>query len=928
MPPSAAIRFSGARTHNLKDISGMIPHGQLTVIAGPSGSGKSSLAYDTLFAEGQRQYLETLSAWARQKIQACPRPDVDFITGLPPTVAVRQRGGRAYPRGTVATMTDISDYLALLCAHVGEPRCPNCGTSLRRLSANQIVERVAALPANTRAMLLAPLDVSMGNAFGSLLQAVRRAGFVRMRVDGEVHGLETLAAHPPEQYSRAEAVVDRVVIKEGVESRLRESVQLALKEGQGQLIVCYQESEGSGSTWQEATYSTTGICAGCGRKFEDLTPRHFNFNSPQGACPTCDGLGVVSHFVIDLVLDIQAPLPSAVLPWQSVPASKCSPQAARWADFLECKNLSSETCFSELDATHRDMLWNGKDTPAGFPGLRVLLETEFAELPSSRRAPWKPYRREVTCEDCGGTRLRAEARACWLGDASLEMILNWPLNRVREFFCTLEAPAHQAEVWRPLLREIRNRLETLDQLGLGYLHLGRAANSLSGGEWQRIRLTAALGSPLSGVCYVLDEPSLGLHPRDNQRLVEAIRELCRWENTVIVVEHDATIMAEADFLLDVGPAAGSRGGEIVAAGPAKQVLQDPASLTAACLADRTPLGKPAVDRLTKQPWLEIRGCRLHNLKNVTPRFPLRAISCVTGVSGSGKSSLTNDTLMPALINQAQGTNRPTGEFDELRCDEPIDRVISVDQSPLASAARSTPATFVGIFDEIRRLFAATKEARQYGYRAGRFSFNSKGGRCEECQGLGMTTVELDFLPPLETPCAVCGGSRYNAQTRRVTFHGLSIAEVLRLEVEQAAEIFANVPSVVGPLRVLQSVGLGYLRLGQSAATLSGGEAQRIKLAAELGKRTSGHTVYLLDEPTTGLHFVDVRRLFDLLRSLTEAGHTVIIVEHHVDIMRSADWIVDLGPEGGEEGGQIMAMGTPAQVAAQGKGPTAAFLQAD
>jgi excinuclease ABC subunit A len=926
-PSADVIRVRGARVHNLQDVSLDLPRDKLIVLTGPSGSGKSSLAFDTLFAEGQRQYIETLSTYARQFIGQLERADVDLVEGLPPTISIDQRAGSLNPRSTVATVTEIYDYLRLLLARLGTPACPECGLPIRPQSAEQIVERLQTLPEGTKAMILAPLVRGRKGAHKEELAAIRKAGFVRARLDGQIYDLDQLPEIAPRKNHDLDAIVDRVVIREATRGRTAESVHLAIKHGGGTATVLYAPPGAPADHWQEEFFSTLSACPRCNASFAELEPRSFSFNSAYGACPTCEGLGRLVQFDQELVLaDDSLPLAAGgVATWKGAPAAVSRKQQAAVTEFLSRTKATLDSPLGSLTPTLRERLWRGDG--ADFGGLAQLLEQELATTTKEKRLEQlERFRVEAPCPDCLGARLRPEARACKFAGLAIHEITALSVARARTFLQSAALNDREQPVGEPLLREIDQRLGFLQQVGLDYLTLDRPADTLSGGELQRVRLATGIGSGLVGVCYILDEPSIGLHPRDNQRLIEALRRLQAQGNTVLVVEHDEAIMRQADWLVDVGPEAGIQGGQLVAQGTPNEVMAAPGSITGDYLAGRRTIPVPQTRRpIAQAKQITLEGATAHNLAAVDVSFPLGVLVCVTGVSGSGKSSLVNDTLARALERKLGLVGPKPGPFVSLKGAQQIDKLVIVDQAPLGRTPRSNTATYTGLFDEIRRVFVSQRESRQRGYGPSRFSFNVKGGRCETCQGQGLQRIEMKFLPDLYVPCPECGGKRFNRQTLEVRYKGLSIAGVLDLSITAALEFFANVPAIRRPLESLHEVGLGYLTLGQPSTTLSGGEAQRVKLATELARVHTGNTLYLLDEPTTGLHFDDVRRLLAVLNRLVDAGNTVLVIEHNLDVMKSADWIIDLGPEGGEGGGQLVGAGTPEQVATHRDTPTGEYL---
>jgi excinuclease ABC subunit A len=911
----AAIRLRGVRVHNLKNLDLDIPRDKLIVITGPSGSGKSSLAFDTIVAEGQRQYIESLSTYARQFLHQMERPDVDLIEGLQPTVAIDQRAGSQNPRSTVATVTEIYDYLRVLMARLGEATCPECGAPIRPQSPDEIVEELLELPAGTKLMLLAPLVRGRKGQHKEVFADIRKAGLIRARVNGEVIDIEKSPELSPRKNHAIEAVVDRIVIREGIRDRLAESIQLTLSHGEGTLIVSH-ESKSAGGDWHDEFYSTLNACPNCKLSFEEIEPRTFSFNSPYGACTECEGLGTRVEFDRELVLpDRSLSLDQgAVAAWKGAAAAAIQRYKDAIAPFLLRHKIDEGRPLERWKPDVLEKFWRGN---GDFAGLLILLEKEYATaVKPQTRARLETYRGEVVCAACGGARLRPEARSVRFGGRAIHEIVELPVVQAAEFFAAIEVHPQDEPVYQPLAVEIRKRLEFLLKLGLGYLTLDRPADTLSGGELQRVRLATGIGSGLVGVCYVLDEPSIGLHPRDNDRLIDSLRELQQQGNTVIVVEHDEAAMRTADLLIDIGPAAGVHGGEIVAQGTPLEVERHPRSITGKYLAGELTIPIPVERRKTaRSRSLTIEGVTTNNLKNVEAHFPLAAFTCVTGVSGSGKSSLVNTTFARAVRRRLTGMGAKPGPHTSLRGVSQIDKLVGVDQSPIGRTPRSNAATYTGLFDEIRRVFAGTRQARERGYRAGRFSFNSKGGRCEECQGQGVRRIEMNFLPDLYVTCPVCRGQRFNEQTLSITYKDRSIADVLAMSVDEAVPFFENFHVASRQLAALQQVGLGYLTLGQPSTTLSGGEAQRIKLATELARVETGNTLYLLDEPTTGLHFDDIRRLLEVLSRLVDLGNTVIVIEHNLDVIKSADWIVDLGPEGGDAGGYVVAEGTPEEIAA-------------
>jgi excinuclease ABC subunit A len=932
------LRIRGARTHNLQNVDLDIPRGKLVVITGPSGSGKSSLAFDTLYAEGQRQYIESLSAYARQFLHQLQRPDVDLIEGLQPTICIDQRPGNQNPRSTVATATEIYDYLRLLMARLGEVTCHQCGQPIRQQSVEQIADALLALPEGSKAMLLAPLVRGRKGQHAEVFAQVRKLQLIRVRIDGQIYDLENVPELDGRKSHSIEAVVDRIVIRESARGRLVESIQLAVRHGEGVMVACYltpeqeeqarQKGESTEGQWTDRLFSTLYACPNCQISFEELEPRTFSFNSPYGACTTCDGLGSRIEFDPDLIV----PDPSltlatgAIAPWRGEKKGAIKGQVAEVEAFLASHQATQETPFADLSAATLDKLFRGDGKE--FLGLVTMLEKELATATNAeRKERLETFRGSVVCQACHGARLRPEALSVRVGGKAIQEITRQAVSDARSFFAGLAYFGPDQEIARPILTEIRARLGFLEKVGLDYLTLDRPADTLSGGEFQRIRLATGIGSGLAGILYILDEPSIGLHPRDGERLIVALRELQQNANTVLVVEHDEAMMRTADWLIDVGPGAGVHGGRIIAEGTPAEVMSREDSLTGRYLSGRMQIAVPAERRQgTKSHAIVLEGATTNNLKDVTAAFPLGVLIGVTGVSGSGKSSLINETLAPALVRRLGGVAPKPGPHTSLRGASQIDKIVLVDQSPIGRSPRSNAATYTGALDEIRNVFAATKEAKQLGFKRSRFSFNVAGGRCEECQGQGLKKLEMNFLPDLFVTCTACGGQRYNRQTLAVKYRGQSIADVLAMPIETAADFFENFPQLRRLLTSLCEVGLGYLSLGQSSTTLSGGESQRIKLATELARVDTGQTLYLLDEPTTGLHFDDIRLLLEVLQKLVERGNTVIVIEHNLDVIKCCDLLIDLGPDGGARGGYIIATGTPEEVAAIEANETGRFLR--
>ena len=934
-----SIRIRGARTHNLQNVSVDIPRDRLTVITGLSGSGKSSLAFDTLYAEGQRRYVESLSAYARQFLQLMEKPDVDLIEGLSPAISIEQKATSHNPRSTVGTVTEIHDYLRLLYARAGTPHCPDHPERpLEAQSVSQMVDAVLALPESTRLMILAPVVRDRKGEQAELIGELRAQGFVRLRIDGEVHEIDALPRLEKNQRHAIDVVVDRLKIRADVRQRLAESFETALAHGDGRAIAVDMDSD------ESLAFSARFACPECNFALGDLEPRLFSFNNPAGACPKCDGLGVVDVFDPErVVAHPELSLAGgAIRGWDR--------RNQFYFQMLACLaqhyEFDIETPFGELPEPVREVVLYGSGRTRiafryladsgrltlkehSFEGIIPNLERRYRETDSIVvREELAKYRATHACPACDGTRLRSDARHVLVGGCNLPQVSALPLSRSRDFFAGLQLEGHRAKVADKIVAEIRARLQFLINVGLDYLTLERSADSLSGGEAQRIRLASQIGSGLTGVMYVLDEPSIGLHQRDNDRLLETLKRLRDMGNTVIVVEHDEDAIRTADHVVDMGPGAGEHGGRIIASGTPDDIAACSDSLTGAYLSRRRIIPLPA-ERRTPDPerQLVISGARGNNLQELDVAVPVGLLTCVTGVSGSGKSTLINDTLYAMAARHLYGSSTDPAPHREITGLSHFDKVISVDQSPIGRTPRSNPATYTGLLTPIRDLFSGVPEAKARGYGPGRFSFNVKGGRCEACQGDGMIKVEMHFLPDMYVPCDVCHGKRYNRETLEIRYKGRNIFEILDMTVEQALAFFAPVPTVARKLQTLADVGLGYIRLGQSATTLSGGEAQRVKLALELSKRDTGRTLYILDEPTTGLHFHDIELLLGVLHRLRDHGNTVIVIEHNLDVIKTADWIVDLGPEGGGGGGRLVAAGPPEAVVAEPSSHTGRYLSA-
>jgi excinuclease ABC subunit A len=919
------IVISGAREHNLRDIDVVLPRNALVVITGLSGSGKSSLAFDTIYAEGQRRYVESLSAYARQFLGQMEKPDVDSIEGLSPAISIDQKTTSRNPRSTVGTVTEIYDYLRLLWARIGHPHCPSCGRPIAAQSAEQIIDQVLTLPEGTRFMVMAPVVRGRKGEYGKLFEELRGEGYTRAKVDGEVHRLEEEIALDKKFKHDISVVVDRLVMRDDLRRRLADSIETAVSLADG--LVEIELVDGG----EVRTYSERFACLHCGTSMPELEPRMFSFNSPHGACPRCTGLG--SHMEIDPELIVPDPTLSlnegAILPW-STSASNYYDQLTQ--AIAERYEIDSDTAWEELPEEAQDAFLYGtngdrlyisyrnrygrrRSYTTTFEGIVENLERRYRETESEyTREKIEEYMSVRPCPECAGARLRPESLAVKVGGLGIHELTRMSARRTIEWFDGLSLTDTERQIARMILREIDERLRFLDNVGVGYLSLDRAAATLSGGEAQRIRLATQIGSSLVGVLYILDEPSIGLHQRDNARLIATLERLRDLGNTVIVVEHDEGTMRAADHIVDLGPGAGEHGGHVIAEGSPAAVMDVPASLTGQFLSGHRQIPVPA-KRRRPSGYLEVQRASEHNLKAVDVKFPLGTFTCVTGVSGSGKSTLVNEVLYKAVANRLHRAKLRPGAHRRITGLDQVDKIINIDQSPIGRTPRSNPATYTGVFDHIRDLFSRTQEARARGYKPGRFSFNVKGGRCEVCRGDGQIKIEMHFLPDVYVPCEQCDGKRYNRETLDVRFKGRTIADVLNMPVEEALDFFRNIPKIKRRLQALHDVGLDYIRLGQPATTLSGGEAQRVKLASELSKVATGRTLYILDEPTTGLHFADVQRLLEMLGRLVEAGNTVVVIEHNLDVIKTADRIIDLGPEGGEDGGRVVATGTPEQVAA-------------
>ena len=933
-----SIIVRGAREHNLKNVDITLPRDKLIVFTGLSGSGKSSLAFDTIYAEGQRRYVESMSAYARQFLGQMDKPDVDLIDGLSPAVSIDQKTTARNPRSTVGTVTEIYDYMRLLYARTGVPHCPECGREIRRQSVDEMVDAVLALPEGSKLMILSPVVRGRKGEHTKLLEDALKGGFVRVRIDGEIYELDDVPALDKQVKHRIELVVDRIVVREGVRQRVADSLETALKKSGGLAVVQNVSDQ------TETTFSQNYACPECGINMEELSPRMFSFNTPYGACPHCGGLGTLMKISEELVV----PDGTLSIRQGAVKASgwnTLDPGGGAGMVFEALANhlgFSMDTPWQELSEEHRKILLYGygdnkisvryssgrgtREYNTTYEGVIPSMERRYAETQSDlMRATYEEFMTAQPCPVCQGKRLKKESLAVTVGDQCIIDLCDCNIRETRRRLSELKLGENATVIAAPILREMEARLGFLCDVGLDYLTLSRPAATLSGGEAQRIRLATQIGSGLMGVLYVLDEPSIGLHQRDNARLLRTLRRLRDLGNTLIVVEHDEETLRSADFLVDIGPGAGEHGGHIVASGTVEDIIACPGSVTGLYLSGKKCIPVPKKRRLPSG-WLTVKGAREHNLKNIDVRFPLGVFCVVTGVSGSGKSSLVNSILASGLSHTLNRAKLRRADYDAIEGTEQLDKIIVIDQSPIGRSPRSNPATYTGLFDLIRALFAATPDAKVRGFKEGRFSFNAKGGRCEACQGDGLIRIEMHFMADLYVPCEVCRGKRYNHETLEVKYRDLSIADVLDLTVEQALDVFSAHPRIMEKLRTLYDVGLGYMHLGQPSTTLSGGEAQRVKLATELSRRATGHTLLLLDEPTTGLHMDDVNRLSDVLQRLVDKGNTVLVIEHNLDIIKQADHIIDLGPEGGDAGGTIVAEGTPEQVAEVESSYTGQYLK--
>ncbi len=931
------IRIRGAREHNLKGIDVDIPRDEFVVITGLSGSGKSSLAFDTIYAEGQRRYMESLSSYARMFLGRMDKPDVDNIEGLSPAISIDQKSTNRNPRSTVGTVTEIYDYFRLLYARIGIPHCPSCGKEIKKQSVDQMVDEVMKLPERTRIQLLAPVVRGRKGTHAKVLDNARKSGYVRVVIDGNMYELSDDIVLDKNIKHNIEIVVDRLVIKEGIEKRLADSMENVLKLAEGLMIVDVVDGE-------RKNFSESFSCPDCGISIDEIEPRSFSFNNPFGACPVCKGLGFKMEFDVDLLIPDQTMSIDegaiAVMGWQSVTDSSSYTRCIMNALAKEY-DFSLLTPFCDYSKKIKDIILYGADKTVKvhyrgqrgvgvydvmFEGLIKNVERRYREVSSDiTKQEYEEFMKITPCRACGGKRLKPEVLGVTVGDKNIAEITDLPIRKLQKHMNELHLTDMQLKIGELVLREINARIGFLMDVGLDYLTLSRSAGTLSGGEAQRIRLATQIGSGLVGVAYILDEPSIGLHQRDNDKLLKTLNNLKNLGNTLLVVEHDEDTMRAADYIVDIGPGAGEHGGELVACGTAEDIMNCPESITGAYLSGREVIPVPK-ERKEPSGWITVKGASENNLKNINVKFPTGVMTCVTGVSGSGKSSLVNEILYKALAKKLNRARTIPGKHKGITGVEQLDKVINIDQSPIGRTPRSNPATYTGVFDLIRDLFASTPDAKMRNYKKGRFSFNVKGGRCEACSGDGIIKIEMNFLPDIYVPCEVCGGKRYNRETLDVKYKGKSIYDVLDMTVEEAIHFFEPIPSVYRKIKTLYDVGLSYIKLGQPSTQLSGGEAQRIKLATELSRRSTGKTIYILDEPTTGLHFADVHKLIDILKRLTESGNTVVVIEHNLDVIKTADYIIDIGPEGGDRGGTVIASGTPEDIANTNGSYTGEFLK--
>lgn len=931
------IRIRGAREHNLKGIDVDIPRDKFVVITGLSGSGKSSLAFDTIYAEGQRRYMESLSSYARMFLGRMDKPEVDSIEGLSPAISIDQKSTNRNPRSTVGTVTEIYDYFRLLYARIGIPHCPSCGKEIKKQSVDQMADEIMKLPQGSRIQLLAPVVRGRKGTHAKVLDNAKKSGYVRVVIDGNMYELSEDISLDKNIKHNIEVVVDRLVVKEGIEKRLSDSIENVLRIADGLMVVDIVGGE-------QKNFSESFSCADCGISIDEIEPRSFSFNNPFGACPVCKGLGFKMEFAPELLIPDERMSISegaiAVNGWQSV-VEKSSYTRCVLDALAEEYHFSLDTPFQEYPDKIRNIILYGADRSVKvkyrgqrgigvydvqFEGLIKNVERRYREVASeTARQEYEEFMKITPCTECNGKRLKKEILSVTVGDKNIAEITELPIRELNDYMLNLKLTELQQKIGTLVLKEINARIGFLMDVGLDYLTLARSAGTLSGGEAQRIRLATQIGSGLVGVAYILDEPSIGLHQRDNGKLLKTLNNLKNLGNTLIVVEHDEETMLAADYIVDVGPGAGEHGGELVACGTAEDIMQCPKSVTGAYLSKRVSI--PIPDKRKKPSgWITVKGAKENNLKNINVKFPLGVMTCVTGVSGSGKSSLVNEILYKALARKLNRARTIPGNFKDITGVEQLDKIINIDQSPIGRTPRSNPATYTGVFDMIRDLFAATPDAKMRNYKKGRFSFNVKGGRCEACSGDGIIKIEMNFLPDIYVQCEVCQGKRYNRETLDVKYKGKSIFDVLDMTVEEALQFFKHIPSINRKIQTLYDVGLSYLKLGQPSTQLSGGEAQRIKLATELSRRSTGKTIYVLDEPTTGLHFADVHKLIDMLKRLTEGGNTVVVIEHNLDVIKTADYIIDIGPEGGDRGGTIIAKGTPEEVAEVPESYTGQFLK--